>query len=168
MEEVPPWLMELVREERYIYRVFDGAEQTNTADMLDEALEYVKFLQRQIQGAAERALDNLDIVFHRTTLEAFAQPPDLTILYLSRNKLIGAVPYSLKENSNSGWLQFSLDGNLDLFKMDACEKKQQSLLVLVIASVISVSMLLLLSIIAIFWRLKRREFFLNLRYHMIP
>jgi len=26
MEEVPPWLMELVREERYIYRVFDGAE----------------------------------------------------------------------------------------------------------------------------------------------
>lgn len=61
----------------------------------------------------------------------------------------------------------SLDGNLDLCKMDACEKKQQSLLVLVIASVISISMLLLLSIIAIFWRLKRHEFFLNMRYHMI-
>nr|TKS06990.1 leucine-rich repeat protein kinase [Populus alba] len=102
-----------------------------------------------------------------TMPEAFAQLPDLTILYLIRNKLTGAVPHSLKENSNSGWLQLSLDGNLDLFKMDACEKKQQSLLVLVIASVISVSMLLLLSIIAIFWRLKRHEFFLNLRYHMI-
>jgi hypothetical protein len=34
--------------------------------------------------------------------------------------------------------------------MDACEKKQRSLLVPVIASVISVSVLLLLSIIAIY------------------
>ncbi|KAI5555375.1 hypothetical protein BDE02_19G076300 [Populus trichocarpa] len=82
--------------------------------------------------------------------EAFTQLLDLTILYLSGNKLTGAVPHNLKEKSNFGCLQLSLDRNLYLCKMDACEKKQQSLLVPVIASVISVSMLLLLSVIAIY------------------
>ncbi|KAI5555567.1 hypothetical protein BDE02_19G090900 [Populus trichocarpa] len=90
-----------------------------------------------------------------TVPEAFVQLPDLTILYLSGNKLTGAVPHSLKEKSNSGQLQLSLDGNLELCKLDTCEKKQRSFLVQVIASVISVSVLLLLSIITIFWRLKR-------------
>ncbi|KAG6737933.1 hypothetical protein POTOM_059465 [Populus tomentosa] len=90
-----------------------------------------------------------------TVPEAFAQLPNLTILDLSENKLTGAVPHSLKEKSNSGQLQLSLDGNLDLCKMDTCENKQRSFPVLVIASVISVSVLLLLSIITIFWRLKR-------------
>ncbi|KAJ6859251.1 hypothetical protein NC652_041516 [Populus alba x Populus x berolinensis] len=90
-----------------------------------------------------------------TMPEAFAQLLDLTILYLSGNKLTGAVPYSLKEKSNSGQLQLSLDGNPDLCKMDTCEKKKGSFLVPVIASVIPVSVLLLLSIITIFWRLKR-------------
>eukprot|EP00258_Populus_trichocarpa_P030917 XP_024446936.1 LRR receptor-like serine/threonine-protein kinase IOS1 isoform X8 [Populus trichocarpa] len=90
-----------------------------------------------------------------TVPEAFAQLPDLTILYLSGNKLTGAVPHSLKEKSNSGQLQLSLDGNLDLCKLDTCEKKQRSFPVQVIASVMSVSVLLLLSIITIFWRLKR-------------
>ncbi|KAG6738883.1 hypothetical protein POTOM_058506 [Populus tomentosa] len=90
-----------------------------------------------------------------TVPEAFAQLPNLTILDLSENKLTGAVPHSLKEKSNSGKLQLSLDGNLDLCKMDTCEKKQRSFPVLVIASIISVSVLLLLSIITIFWRLKR-------------
>ncbi|XP_052305454.1 probable LRR receptor-like serine/threonine-protein kinase At1g05700 isoform X6 [Populus trichocarpa] len=90
-----------------------------------------------------------------TVPEAFAQLPHLTILYLSRNKLTGAVPYSLKEKSKSRQLQLSLDGNLDLCKIDTCEKKQGSFPVPVIASVISVSVLLLLSIITIFWRLKR-------------
>nr|XP_034924697.1 LOW QUALITY PROTEIN: putative leucine-rich repeat receptor-like serine/threonine-protein kinase At2g19230 [Populus alba] len=90
-----------------------------------------------------------------TVPEAFAQLPNLTILDLSENKLTGAVPHSLKEKSNSGQLQLRLDGNLDLCKMDTCKKKQRSFLFLVIASVISVSVLLLLSIITIFWRLKR-------------
>eukprot|EP00258_Populus_trichocarpa_P030912 XP_024446931.1 probable LRR receptor-like serine/threonine-protein kinase PAM74 isoform X4 [Populus trichocarpa] len=90
-----------------------------------------------------------------TVPEAFVQLPDLTILYLSGNKLTGAVPHSLKEKSNSGQLQLSLDGNLDLCKLDTCEKKQRSFPVQVIASVMSVSVLLLLSIITIFWRLKR-------------
>ncbi|KAG6737928.1 hypothetical protein POTOM_059460 [Populus tomentosa] len=89
-----------------------------------------------------------------TMPEAFAQLPYLTILDLSGNKLIGAIPHSLKEKSNSGQLQLSLDGNLDLCKMDTCEKKKRSFPVLVIAFVISVSMLLLLNIITIFWRLK--------------
>ncbi|KAL9382449.1 hypothetical protein Peur_025484 [Populus x canadensis] len=84
-----------------------------------------------------------------------------------RDKLTSAVPHSLKGKSNSGWLQLSLDENLYLCKMDACEKKQRSLPVPVIASVVSVSVLLLLSIITIFWRLKRRKFFLNMRYQMI-
>ncbi|XP_052305459.1 probable LRR receptor-like serine/threonine-protein kinase At1g51810 isoform X11 [Populus trichocarpa] len=92
-----------------------------------------------------------------TVPEAFAQLPHLTILYLSRNKLTGAVPYSLKEKSKSRQLQLSLDGNLDLCKIDTCEKKQGSFPVPVIASVISVSVLLLLSIITIFWRLKREN-----------
>eukprot|EP00258_Populus_trichocarpa_P030877 XP_024446896.1 probable LRR receptor-like serine/threonine-protein kinase At1g05700 isoform X1 [Populus trichocarpa] len=90
-----------------------------------------------------------------TVPEAFVQLPDLTILYLSGNKLTGAVPHSLKEKSNSGQLQLSLDGNLDLCKLDTCEKKQRSFPIQVIGSVISVSVLLLLSIITIFWRLKR-------------
>ncbi|KAL3565650.1 hypothetical protein D5086_033696, partial [Populus alba] len=90
-----------------------------------------------------------------TVPEAFAQLPNLTILDLSENKLTGAVPHSLKEKSNSGQLQLSLDGNLDLCKMDTCEKKQRSFPVPVIASVISVSVLLLVSIITILWRLKR-------------
>ncbi|XP_073262711.1 LOW QUALITY PROTEIN: probable LRR receptor-like serine/threonine-protein kinase At1g05700 [Populus alba] len=92
-----------------------------------------------------------------TVPEAFAQLPNLTILDLSENKLTGAVPHSLKEKSNSGQLQLRLDGNLDLCKMDTCKKKQRSFPVLVIASVISVSVLLLLSIITIFWRLKREK-----------
>ncbi|XP_052305466.1 LRR receptor-like serine/threonine-protein kinase IOS1 isoform X7 [Populus trichocarpa] len=90
-----------------------------------------------------------------TVPEAFAQLPDLTILDLSGNKLTGAVPHSLKEKSNNGQLKLSLDGNLDLCKLDTCEKKQRSFPVPVIASVISVLVLLLLSIITIFWRLKR-------------
>ncbi|KAI5555563.1 hypothetical protein BDE02_19G090500 [Populus trichocarpa] len=105
-----------------------------------------------------RAIQSLDLSNNEltgTVPEAFAQLPDLTILYLNGNKLTGAVPHSLKEKSNSGQLQLSLDGNLDLCKMDTCEKKQRSFLVPVIASVISVSVLLLLSIITIFWRLKR-------------
>uniref|UniRef100_A0A3N7GCL0 non-specific serine/threonine protein kinase n=2 Tax=Populus trichocarpa TaxID=3694 RepID=A0A3N7GCL0_POPTR len=89
-----------------------------------------------------------------TVLEAFAQLPHLTILDLSGNKLTGAIPHSLKEKSNSRQLQLSLDGNLDLCKMDTCEKKKRSFPVLVIAFVISVSVLLLLNIITIFWRLK--------------
>ncbi|KAI5555558.1 hypothetical protein BDE02_19G090000 [Populus trichocarpa] len=88
-----------------------------------------------------------------TVPEAFAQLPDLTILYLSGNKLTGAVPHSLKEKSNSGQLQLSLEGNLDLCKMDTCENKKRSFLVPVIASVVSVSVLL--SIITVIWRLKR-------------
>lgn len=52
-------------------------------------------------------------------------------------------------------LRSLLDGNPDLCKMNTCEKKQGSFSVPVIASVISVSVLLLLSIITIFWRLKR-------------
>ncbi|XP_011002844.1 PREDICTED: probable LRR receptor-like serine/threonine-protein kinase At1g05700 isoform X2 [Populus euphratica] len=105
-----------------------------------------------------RAIQSLDLSNNEltgTVPEAFAQLPNLTILYLSRNKLTGAVPYSLKEKSNSGQLQLSLDGNPDLCKIDTCEKKQGSFPVPVIASVISVSVLLLLGIITIFWRLKR-------------
>ncbi|KAL9345279.1 hypothetical protein Peur_062954 [Populus x canadensis] len=104
---------------------------------------------------AIKSLDLSNNELTGTVPEAFAQLPDLTILYLSRNKLIGAVPYSLKEKSKSGQLQLSLDGNLDLCKLDTCEKKQRSFPIPVIASVISVSVLLLLSIITIFWRLKR-------------
>ena len=63
-------------------------------------------------------------------------------------------------NTNNILLNASLDGNLDLCKLDTCEKKQRSFPIPVIASVISVSVLLLLSIITIFWRLKRGEFFL--------
>ncbi|KAG6737924.1 hypothetical protein POTOM_059456 [Populus tomentosa] len=106
------------------------------------------------------AIQSLDLSNNEligTMPEAFAQLLDLTILYLSGNKLTGAVPYSLKEKSNSGQLQLSLDGNLDLCKMDTCEKKKGSFPVPVIASVIPVSVLLLLSIITIFWRLKRDE-----------
>ncbi|KAI5555571.1 hypothetical protein BDE02_19G091200 [Populus trichocarpa] len=102
------------------------------------------------------AIQSLDLSNNEltgTVPEAFAQLPDLTILYLSGNKLTGAVPHSLKEKSNSGQLQLSLEGNLDLCKMDTCENKKRSFLVPVIASVVSVSVLL--SIITVFWRLKR-------------
>ncbi|PNS91413.2 hypothetical protein POPTR_019G094200v4 [Populus trichocarpa] len=101
------------------------------------------------------AIQSLDLSNNEltgTVPEAFAQLPNLTSIYLSGNKLTGAVPHGLKEKSNNGQLQLSLEGNLDLCKMDTCEKKKFS--VSVIASVISVSMLLLLSIITIFWRLK--------------
>ncbi|KAJ6859258.1 LRR receptor-like serine/threonine-protein kinase [Populus alba x Populus x berolinensis] len=103
---------------------------------------------------AIKSLDLSNNELTGTMPEAFAQLPYLTILDLSGNKLIGVVPHSLKEKSNSGQLQLSLDGNLDLCKMDTCEKKKRSFPVLVIAFVISVSMLLLLNIITIFWRLK--------------
>uniref|UniRef100_A0A3N7G9A9 non-specific serine/threonine protein kinase n=1 Tax=Populus trichocarpa TaxID=3694 RepID=A0A3N7G9A9_POPTR len=103
---------------------------------------------------AIKSLDLSNNELTGTVLEAFAQLPHLTILDLSGNKLTGAIPHSLKEKSNSRQLQLSLDGNLDLCKMDTCEKKKRSFPVLVIAFVISVSVLLLLNIITIFWRLK--------------
>ncbi|XP_011002652.1 PREDICTED: probable LRR receptor-like serine/threonine-protein kinase At1g05700 isoform X2 [Populus euphratica] len=103
---------------------------------------------------AIKSLDLSNNELTGTVPEAFAQLPHLTILDLSGNKLTGAVPYSLKEKSNSRQLQLSLDGNLDLCKMDTCEKKKRSFPVLVIAFVISVSALLLLNIITIFWRFK--------------
>ncbi|KAL9345288.1 hypothetical protein Peur_062963 [Populus x canadensis] len=104
---------------------------------------------------AIKSLDLSNNELTGTMPEAFTQLPYLTILDLRGNKLTGAVPHSLKEKSNNGQLQLSLDGNPDLCKMDTCEKKKGSFPVPVIASVIPVSVLLLLSIITIFWRLKR-------------
>ncbi|KAL9345283.1 hypothetical protein Peur_062958 [Populus x canadensis] len=106
---------------------------------------------------AIKSLDLSNNELTGTMPEAFTQLPYLTILDLRGNKLTGAVPHSLKEKSNNGQLQLSLDGNPDLCKMDTCEKKKGSFPVPVIASVIPVSVLLLLSIITIFWRLKRDE-----------
>ncbi|KAI5555544.1 hypothetical protein BDE02_19G089200 [Populus trichocarpa] len=100
-------------------------------------------------------------------------PPRIISLNLSSSQLSGNIVVSLLNltaiksfvskpppvvsptNTNNILLNASLDGNLDLCKLDTCEKKQRSFPIPVIASVISVSVLLLLSIITIFWRLKR-------------
>ncbi|KAG8643348.1 hypothetical protein MANES_11G030900v8 [Manihot esculenta] len=91
-----------------------------------------------------------------TVPEFLAQLPNLTVLNLSGNKLTGTVPQSLVQKANNRLLQLSLEGNPSLCQTDSCQKKKRSVLLPIVTSFATVLVLLFLSTIFFFWRMKRQ------------
>ncbi|XP_058004942.1 putative leucine-rich repeat receptor-like serine/threonine-protein kinase At2g19230 isoform X2 [Hevea brasiliensis] len=107
-----------------------------------------------------KAIQSLDLSSNEltgTVPEFLAHLPNLTVLNLSVNKLTGSVPLPLVQKSNNGLLQLSLNGNPHLCQIDSCEKKKHNFLLPVIASIAIVMVLLFLSAIFVFRRMKRQE-----------
>ncbi|KAF2323499.1 hypothetical protein GH714_035767 [Hevea brasiliensis] len=107
-----------------------------------------------------KAIESLDLSGNQLTgtiPEFLAQLPNLTVLNLTGNRLTGSIPQSLVQKSNDGLLQMSLNGNPQLCQTDSCEKKKQNFLLPVVASVTTIMVLLLLSSIFVFWRMKRQK-----------
>ncbi|XP_034696177.1 uncharacterized protein LOC117922232 isoform X2 [Vitis riparia] len=88
----------------------------------------------------------------------------LKALNLSGNNLTGSVPLSLLEKSRNGSLSLRLDGNPHLCKKNSCEdeeeegkeKTKNNVIVPVVASIISI-LVLLLGEVAALWIFKRRQ-----------
>ncbi|KAJ9130024.1 hypothetical protein P3X46_035050 [Hevea brasiliensis] len=101
----------------------------------------------------------LDLSYNELTgpvPEFLAQLPNLNTLNLIGNKFTGSIPQSLIEKSNNGTLRLSFKNNPNLCQSDSCEKKKHFLLP-VVASIISILVLLLLCMIAISWRYRRQK-----------
>ncbi|CAB4302988.1 unnamed protein product [Prunus armeniaca] len=94
--------------------------------------------------------------------EFLSQLPNLNVLNLEKNKLTGPVPVGLIERRNNGLLSLSLCENLNTSEQVSCEKKemkkkkQNSNIVPIVVPIVGIS-ILLLSVAAIWWGIKRRR-----------
>ncbi|KAL5757669.1 hypothetical protein ACOSP7_020280 [Xanthoceras sorbifolium] len=88
-----------------------------------------------------------------------AELPSLTLLDLTGNNLIGSVPAGLVEKQKNGLLSLSLDENPHLCGLESCKekkKKNKFIVPAVVASVVSVS-ILIIAVLCIFWNIRRRK-----------
>ncbi|XP_016648894.1 PREDICTED: probable LRR receptor-like serine/threonine-protein kinase At1g05700 [Prunus mume] len=94
--------------------------------------------------------------------EFLSQLPNLNVLNLEKNKLTGPVPVGLIERRNNGLLSLSFCENLNTSEQVSCEKKemkkkkQNSNIVPIVVPIVGIS-ILLLSVAAIWWGIKRRR-----------
>ncbi|KAK6264162.1 hypothetical protein SCA6_019596 [Theobroma cacao] len=108
-----------------------------------------------------QAIESLDLSNNELTgpvPEVLSQLPNLKVLNLSGNQLTGSVPQSLKDKSDNGSLVLSLPENPDLCQMDSCHDKEKNKFVVpVVASIVSVLVLIFLSILFVFCIIRRRR-----------
>ncbi|KAL6335731.1 hypothetical protein AAG906_039494 [Vitis piasezkii] len=109
--------------------------------------------------------DYRDLSYNSLTGEVpnfLSKLPSLKTLNLSGNNLTGSVPLALIEKSRNGSLSLRLDGNPNLCKKNSCEeeedkeKSSNNVIVPLVASIISV-LVLLLGEVAALWIFKRRQ-----------
>ncbi|KAK1574809.1 hypothetical protein Q3G72_000139 [Acer saccharum] len=87
---------------------------------------------------------------------SFARLTALQSLYLNGNKLTGLVPADLIKKSKNGSLTLSVEGDPDICLSAASCKKNNKIVVPVVALIAAFSVFLI-TILVIFWRLKMRK-----------
>ncbi|KAJ9692169.1 hypothetical protein PVL29_011308 [Vitis rotundifolia] len=111
------------------------------------------------------SLKSLDLSYNSLTGEVpnfLSKLPSLKTLNLSGNNLTGSVPLVLIEKSRNRSLSLRLDGNPNLCKKNSCEEEEDkektsyNVIVPLVASIISV-LVLLLGEVAASWIFKRRQ-----------
>ncbi|KAL5755891.1 hypothetical protein ACOSQ2_020637 [Xanthoceras sorbifolium] len=90
-----------------------------------------------------------------TIPEILSQLPNLSVLNLEGNKLSGSVPAALKARSQNGTLTLSVDGNPDLCLLDPCKQKKRSIVIPVVAAVVT-PLVILLALLAV-WIYRRKQ-----------
>lgn len=105
-----------------------------------------------------KSLENLDLSNNSLTgsvPEFLSQLPHLRVLNLEGNKLSGSVPTSLMAKSENGTLLLSIGRNPDLCSSAPCKKEKRNIVIPVVAA--SVSLLVILIALFIFWTYNRKR-----------
>ncbi|XVF74479.1 hypothetical protein PTKIN_Ptkin13bG0113600 [Pterospermum kingtungense] len=108
-----------------------------------------------------QAIESIDLSYNELTgsvPEVLAQLPNLKVLNLTGNKLKGSIPQSLKDKSDRGSLLLSFDETQKSCQSNPCEENNKKFIVPLVASIVSaLALVILLSVLIIFRRIKRRK-----------
>ncbi|KAK4837273.1 hypothetical protein QYF36_004090 [Acer negundo] len=105
-----------------------------------------------------KSLQSLDLSHNSLTgtiPEFLSQLSNLSILNLKENKLSGSIPAALKARYHNSSLDLRIDGNPDLCLLDPCKKKKGSIVVPVVAAVVT-PLVILLALFAV-WIYRRKK-----------
>ncbi|KAI9159837.1 hypothetical protein LWI28_002379 [Acer negundo] len=105
-----------------------------------------------------KSLQSLDLSHNSLTgtiPEFLSQLSNLSILNLEENKLSGSIPVALKARYQNSTLDLRVDGNPDLCLLDPCKKKKGSIVVPVVAAVVT-PLVILLALLAV-WIYRRKK-----------